>query len=115
MDKSCLNPSQEIEFLVVILISKEMMASLPFCRKEQIKVKDRSLLKGDVTLSDLASFIGLTVASDPTVELAPIRCKYLEIIKNRELSRFHGNYEAKISLDSHARDLINWWVHNIDN
>ena len=70
VDNSCLVPSQEIEFLGVILMSKEMVASLPFCRKEQIKVKGRYLLKGDVTLSDLASFIGLTVASDPTVELA---------------------------------------------
>lgn len=55
------------------------------------------------------------MAADPTVELAPIRYKYLEIVKNRELRRFHGNYGAKISLGSNARDLIKLWVHNIDS
>ncbi|MPC75544.1 hypothetical protein E2C01_069934 [Portunus trituberculatus] len=85
-----------IEFLGVILNSMGMIATLPCCRKEQIKVQDQSLLRSEVTLTDLASFIGLAVASDPAVDLAPIRHKYLEIVKNRELRRSHGNHQAKI-------------------
>ena len=115
VDKSCLVPSQEVEFLGVCLSSRDMLAILPCRRKEQIKVQGRALLRGDVTLTDLASFIGLAVASDPAVDLAPLRYKYLEIVKNRELRRSFGNYQAKISLDSHAKDLINWWIHNIDS
>ncbi|XP_045104754.1 uncharacterized protein LOC123500144 isoform X1 [Portunus trituberculatus] len=56
----------------------------------------------------------MTVAADLVVELAPLRYKYLEIIRNRELTRNHGDYSATINLDSHAKDLIHWWVHNID-
>ncbi|MPC67251.1 hypothetical protein E2C01_061424 [Portunus trituberculatus] len=91
VDKYCLVPSYEIEFLGVFLNYRDMIATLPCCRKEQIKVQGWSLLRSEVTLTDLASFIGLAVASDPAVDLAPIRYKYLEIEKNRELHRSHGN------------------------
>ena len=70
---------------------------------------------GDITLHDLASFIGLAVASSPAVELAPLRYKFLEIIKNRELALNAGNFSYKVTLDIHALDLVNWWVNNIDH
>ena len=38
----------------------------------------------------------------------------MEIIRNRELALNKGNYSSKFSLDSHAKDLISWWVHNVD-
>jgi len=115
VQKSILEPTQEVEFLGVILNSRDMTSKLPSHRREHIKEQGLLLLKKEVTLHDLASFVGLTVASDPAVELAPLRYKYLEIIRNRELARNHGNYKSKIILDDHARALINWWIHNIDH
>ncbi|MPC74268.1 hypothetical protein E2C01_068624 [Portunus trituberculatus] len=56
----------------------------------------------------------MTVASDPAVELALLRYKYLEIVRNGELARNHGVYHSTITLDNHARRLINWWIDNID-
>ena len=54
------------------------------------------------------------MASDPAVELAPLRYKYLEIVRNRELARHHGDYRSTITLDDHTRRLITWWIDNID-
>lgn len=96
-----MQPTQEV-FLGVILISADMTAA----RKEHIKAQGWLLLKREAAFLDLSSFIGLTVASDPAVELAPLRYKYLEIIRNRELARTHGNYNSVIKLDDHARELI---------
>ena len=66
-----------------MLNSTDMTAALPSVRKERIKAQDRLLLNKEVTLLELPSFIALTVASDPAVELAQIIYKYLEIIRNR--------------------------------
>lgn len=71
--KSVLEPTQKIEFLGVILDSVNMAATLTPRRKGMIKSQCLLLLKGGVILRDLSSFIGMTVASDPVVELAPLR------------------------------------------
>lgn len=81
--KSVLEPTQEITFLGVVLNSVAMTAALPPVKKDRIKTQGRLLLKGEVTMLDLSSFIGLAVASDPAIELAPLRYKYLEIFRNR--------------------------------
>ena len=105
--KSVLEPTTTVEFLGVLLNSSNMTATLPFCRRERIKQQDKLLLRRKVTLQELASFIGLAVASVPAVQLASLRYKYLEIIRNRELARSHGNYDVSLILD--------WWIHNIDS
>ena len=112
--KSVLEPTQKVTFLGVVLDSVSMTVTLPSCRKERIKDQGLVLLKDNVTLQDLASFIGLAVASAPAVELAPLRYRYLEILRNQGLARSCGDYDAKITLDIHARDLVTWWVANID-
>lgn len=115
LDKSVLTPTQEIVFLGVILNSVDMTATLTPRKKECIKAQGLFLLNRDVSLLALSSFIGMVVASDPAVELAPLRYKYLEIIRNRELSNHHGNYNSPVLLDCHARELVTWWVDNIDS
>ncbi|MPC78367.1 hypothetical protein E2C01_072852 [Portunus trituberculatus] len=55
------------------------------------------------------------MAADQEVELAPLRYKCLEIIRNRELACNYGNYLSEVSLDSHALGIIKWWVYNIDS
>lgn len=91
-----------------------MTVSLPARRRECIKSQGRVLLKEGTSLHSLAVFIGLAVASEPGVTLGPLRYKYLEIIRSNELIKSKGNYNVKIQLDDHAKDLINWWIHNID-
>ena len=113
--KSVLFPTQEVEFLGLILNSVTMTASLPSRRKESIKAHGLRLLHGASTLRDLAAFIGLAVASEAAVNLAPLRYKYLEIVRNQALTLSNGNYDSIISLDSHARDMIRWWIDNIDS
>lgn len=92
-----------------------MTATLTTCKKERIKALDLQLLSKEVSLMELSSFIGMAVASDPAVELAPLRYEYLEIVRNRELGSHHGNYSSSVILDCHAQKLATWWVKNIDS
>lgn len=113
--KSVLEPCQQVEFLGIVLDSSNMVATLPLRRRLRIKHQGELLLRQAVTVQDLASFIGLAVAATPAVQLAPLRYKYLEILRNRALASSHGDYHAPITLDDHARSLIQWWIHNIDS
>ena len=113
VQKSVLVPTQRVEFLGVLLDSSAMTVTLPVRIMDRSKNRVCYFLRPDTILFDLTSVFGLTVASDPAVKLAPIRYKYLEIFKNRELARNHGDYKVKITLDVHARSLVNWWIHNI--
>lgn len=42
------------------------------------------------------------------VPQAPLRYKYLEIIRNMDLVRNKENYKAKVCFDVHARGMIAW-------
>ena len=106
-------PTQAVEFLGIFLNSCLLTATLPL--REMIKIPDlgRSLLRVRVSLRDLASFIGLAVAAEPAVDLAPVRYKSLEIIRHTELARHHGVYSARVFLDVHAKELVLWWVNDV--
>ena len=114
MCRSVLKPKQRDTFLGVVLDLVTMTVTLSSCRKERIKEQGLLLLKDDTTLLDLSSFIGLAVAAGPAVELAPLRYRYLELIRDHGLDRSGGDFDRVITLDIHAQHLVAWWVTNID-
>ena len=77
-------------------------------------MQEKSLLsKSKSTIHNLASFIGLIVFAGVAVPQAPIKYKCLKNIRNMALFHSKGDYNAIISLDNHARELIEWWMINI--
>ena len=114
--KSQLVPTQQIEFLGFMLDSTTMQISLTAEKKDKIAELARRLLeRTNITILDLASFIGNLVAADPAVPLGPLHYKFLEIERNELLTEHIGNYDTKISLSSRARQDIEWWSNNIHN
>ena len=114
MSKSVLVPVQVIHFLGVILDSVTMTITLPAEKVAKIKTLGATLLRRDVSsIQDLASFIGQVVFAGIAVPQAPLRYKYLEIVRNMALIRSKGNYKATVCLDAHATDLIAWWVNHL--
>ena len=119
-DKSCLVPSQRIEFLGFILDSVLMSVTLTRSKQEKINRLGSLLLeKVSVTIRDLAVFIGNVVAASYGVRRAPLRFKYLEIFKIRALHSLRGRvpfpqvYDQLVTLDKRALGLITWWCNNI--
>ena len=112
--KSCLVPSQRIEFLGFILDSVLMSVRLTVIKREKIQALGTKLVNDvEVSLRELSSFIGSLVASEHGVPRAPLRYKYLEILKNRALVFCKGNFDGFVRLDARALGLIQWWVDNI--
>ena len=114
VSKSMLVPSHEVTFLGLVLNSVEMSVTLPERKRVAIREKGLLLLRKAVSpLRELASFIGLAVASDLAVPLCPLHYKYLEIFRNRALINSKGNYDVDIALDARSREIISWWVDNV--
>ena len=87
--------------------SENMTVRLADRKKDKIKNIGLSLLARDeVSIRDLASFIGNVVAADSGVPLAPLRYKQLEIVRNRALLTHKGNYDSLITLPVRARKII---------
>ena len=82
LGKSCLIPSRTIEFLGFTLDSVRMSVTLTRAKQDKIQCLGRALLsKTRVSIRDLAVFIGNVVAAGYGVRRAPLRFKYLEIVK----------------------------------
>ena len=111
VSKSVVTPSQVVKFLGFEINSSLMDVSLTVKKQEGIRSLGSALLKASkVSVRMLASFIGRLVAAGPGVPYAPLRYKYLEILRNGALSRNRGNYDGFLVLDSRARECVSWWL-----
>ena len=114
VEKSQFSPTQVINYLGFSLDSLSMSVALTEDKMDRIKSLGFSLLKSSrVSIRELASFIGSVVAAEPGVPLAAVHYKYLEIVRNNFLVLHKGNYDGIISLDGHARELIEWWTQHV--
>lgn len=114
LDKSEFQPSHEIEFLGFVLNSIDMTLKLTQSKANKIRNLGLNLLhKTNITIRDLAVFIGNVVAAGDSVLNAPLHYKYLEVLRNDALQRTGGDYDAFLCLDDRAKGLIAWWTTNI--
>lgn len=68
-----------------------------------------------VSLRDLATLIGNSVASLFAVKYGPLYYKYIEKDETVRLKYHQGNFQGEIILSSNAKEDIQWWSHDIDN
>ena len=91
-----------------------MTVCLTESKKQKIQDLGKSLVsRGVVSIRELSSFIGSVVASDHGVPRAPLKYKYLEVLKNRALGACKGDFDGSVTLDQQALGLIRWWIDNV--
>lgn len=61
----------------------------------------------------LAVFIGNVVVAGDSVHWAPLKYKYLEVLRNEALKKSCGDFDALLCLVQRAKCLIHWWINNI--
>ena len=115
-EKACLIPSQEVNFLGVMLYAITMTVRLTMEKKQKIKnactaLQDRS----KYIIREVASVIGLLVSSFPAVMYGPLYYRKLEQEKYHAIKDNNGNYEAFMSLPTDAKTELQWWIENIEN
>ena len=109
--KSVVGPVQELEFLGFLLNSVSMTIMVTKEKQDKIKELGRRLVScRSLKVRSLASFIGNAVAAGPGVPLAPLHYKYLEVLRTRALVVGKGDYNAVMSLDHKAKEVVSWWL-----
>ena len=77
-EKSCLHPSQQLEYLGFVLNSESMMVRLSHARVEKVvQACEKLLSNSHPTILHLAEVIGLMVSSFPAGEHGPLHYRYI--------------------------------------
>jgi len=114
-DKSCVNPSQSIEFLGFLIDSKKMNVCLSNEKKSKIIQLSEffTSYKSNFIIRDLASYIGTLVSSFPGVQYGPLHYRHLEMDKNFGLKFSKGNFDGTVQLSLRSLSEIRWWKCNV--
>lgn len=112
--KSMLLPSKCIKFLGFIINSETMLIKLPEDKTKVIIDASIKLLKNvNLSIRNVASYIGLIVSTFPAVLYGPVYYRCLEKEKIIALSKVKGNFDAPMSLNEIALKEVRWWRDNV--
>ena len=114
-NKSILVPSQEIEFLGVIVNSRNLTFAIP--QKKLVRLKEMCkalMLRESPTVRDLAKAMGRLRATAPAFSPAPLQLRNTQLLIRRAL-RNRASYEQTVVLDKGTHQELSWWVENLDS
>lgn len=113
-DKSSFEPKQVIEYLGIIIDSRNMNIELTNRRKDKI-IQECLRVKSvrRVTIRELSVLIGAMVASFLVIPFGKVFYRELEKEKTKGLRTHKGNWEKKITLSCRAIEDIDWWLENV--
>ena len=107
--KSCLKPSQLIEFLDFEISSQTLTILLPRDKIRKIRKKCQDLLDNpNTSVRELSKFLGLLTSSIQAIFPAPLHYRNLQFVKNQAL-RQSWSYETIVHLSQQAVQEIQWW------
>ena len=106
LEKSCFQPTQQLEFLGFVVNTLDMTPLLPDCKVEAIKSHcSKMLLHHEVSVRELSQLIGKLTASIQAIFPAPLHYRHLQNLKHKALARF-GHFEATTPLSTEAKDEL---------
>ena len=109
--KSLLDPTQEIEFLGMIINSVKMDISLPGEKIKNIRQEAQKLLNHLRPSAHLLfQLIGKLNATTPALQMAPLFCRSLQRCLKQALETNSQNYQSPVQLSPQALEDLQWWV-----
>ena len=113
-DKSVVEPTQQLTFLGYIFDSCEMTISLGTEKKQNIhSVCEKLLRKGQATIREVASAVGLMVAYSEGADLGTLHYRQLEKDKIEALKDNFGNFNKFMTVSQEGKQDLQWWVTNV--
>lgn len=114
-EKSVLIPSQQIQYLGVIIDSSSMKVTLTADRKNSVYTACTDLLRHcrHCTIREVARVVGLLVASFPAVKYGPLHYRILEDEKKCALKKAKGNFDSYMQLSPFSQKELQWWIEHI--
>ena len=114
MEKSVLTPSQQIEFLGLLLNTTSMCLTLPGHKIRTIRKEAALLLRqGNFSARKLAQFIGKLNAASQAVFPAPLFYRHLQRDLKGALARGSQNYDSSLQLSRASREEVQWWQEHL--
>ena len=114
LEKSCFQPTQQLEFLGFVVNTLDMTLLLPDCKVEAIKSHcSKMLLHHEVSVRELSQLIGKLTASIQAIFPAPLHYRHLQNLKHKALARF-GHFDATTPLSTEAKDELQWWLAHLN-
>lgn len=112
--KSVLEPSHCVQYLGVIIDSKQMITTLtPDRSADLLSCCKTAMSKLSMTIRYLAKVIGKIVAAFPAVKYGPLYYRQLEKEKKAALASSKGDFDCCMSLSFSAKSELQWWIDNV--
>eukprot|EP00111_Clytia_hemisphaerica_P005046 TCONS_00014513-protein len=112
IQKSHLEPCQELEFLGVTVNSVKMELTLPSDKIEKIISQCEQILsQTKVSVMDLTKLLGRLTSSAVAVLAAPLHYRKIQRCQIKALIR--GSYQSEITLSEKVRLELEWWKENL--
>ena len=115
--KSITNPTQELEFLGFQVGSISMNLSIPSEKLRKIRQDARRMLDcPQVTVREVARFVGKAVSTLRAIPLAPLHYRALQMLMNSvlplnyTLEEVNKKYETFLTLTAACKADLTWWV-----
>ena len=115
-----LEPSQEIVFLGLMILTTAMQVSLPKEKVTWIQQEARLMpSKTEVSVQKLAAFVGMTTAPKQAVRVAPLFHCHLQALINRvvplasSLEEVKQSYHQMVEISREASQEIVWWMQEL--
>ena len=114
LEKSCFQPTQQLEFFGFVVNTLDMTLLLPDCKVEAIKSHcSKMLLHHEVSVRELSQLIGKLTASIQAIFPAPLHYRHLQDLKHKALARF-GHFDATTALSTEAKGELQWWLAHLN-
>ena len=112
--KSLLEPSQEIEFLGMIVSSQTMDLKLPGEKIKKIRSEARNILDSTTpSARSLAQLLGKLNATTPALQVAPLFSRALQTCLRQSLASGAQSYQSSVTLSSQAVEDLQWWEQHL--
>lgn len=111
-----MTPSTEIVFLGFLIDSVQMQVYPTKEKREKIIRAGNQLLSSvKPSIREVAGFVGLAGSYCTASDYGANYTKFLELAKNKALSRNKGDYDGRMVLSEEAKKDVHWWLQNVFN
>lgn len=112
--KSCVDPSQEMQFLGFLIQTLDCVLKLPMEKIKKIRKEVRRVRRADwITLRQLARLLGLLSASIQAIFPAPLHYRALQRLKGYH-PRKGEKYSQRVMLNQDSREELDWWLMSLE-
>lgn len=109
------NPTQNIEYLGMVINSVKLSFSLPQTKVLEVKEMCRkALVAGKVSLRNVASILGNSTSAIPSIPFAQSHYRSMQRFFIAASKKAQDNLNVKCTLSPESKTDLNWWVDNLE-